>query len=443
MGIFHAYDIRGVYPKELNEKVAYLIGRALVVYLKQHEYVVGMDARMSSPALTRALVKGIIEQGGDVVLIGRCTTPEYNWVCAHYLYKAGVMVTASHNPKEYNGFKVNAAHATPIGYDNGLNKVEKLVAKGKFPKSPRFGKTRIHDHTTDYVHYLKKLIPHPIHHLSVVVDECNGTEGRVARHLFHELGITLHSLNYPPLGTFPHHSPNPLDPKSQRQIEHEVMRRKADLGILFDADADRVLFIDENGHPVSPNHIMAFLAYHYAHPGEVVVYDTTTSQVVPDQIKIKEAKGIQSPVGRSHVLHHMKKYKALLGGESSGHYFFREVYGTDSGILAALKVMEVLSRTNKPLSYLLERFKKYAKSGDINIPLHTESEKQRVMKKIERTYKKGAKLNKKDGLTFQYKDWWFNIRASNTEPLLRLNIEANHWAEMEHKKEEILRVIHS
>ncbi|MEK6963760.1 MAG: phosphomannomutase/phosphoglucomutase [Nanoarchaeota archaeon] len=442
MSIFHDYDVRGVYPKELNEKMAYLIGKALVVFFKHHEYVVGRDARLSSPVLTDALVKGITDQGGDVVLMGQCTTPEYNWVCAHYLYKAGVMVTASHNPKEYNGFKINGPHATPIGYDNGLNVIEKLICK-KFPKPARKGKTRMHDYTTDYVHFLKKLVHQDLHTLRVVVDESNGTEGRVARHLFHELGLIFHSINYKPEGDFPHHSPNPLNPGSQRQIEHEVIRRKADLGILFDADADRVLFIDETGRAVEPNLILALLTHYYARPGDAVVYDATTSRIVPETLAFRHIKGIQSKVGRSHILHHMKKSKAILGGESSGHYFFKEVYGTDSGILCALKIMEMLAHMKKPLTYLLERFQTYAKSGDVSIPLHKESDKKRILRTVERTYKKGAKVKKLDGLTFEYKDWWFNIRASNTEPILRLTIETKDWAFLEHKKEEILRVIHS
>lgn len=442
MSIFHDYDIRGVYPSELDEKVAYSIGRALVVFFKQHEYVVGRDARLSSPALANALMKGITDQGGDVVFIGQCTTPEFNWVCAHYLYKSGVMVTASHNPKEYNGFKINANHATPIGYSNGLDQIEKLTHK-KLPKSLRKGKMRMHDYTTDYVHFLRKLVHHDLHTLHVAVDESNGTEGRIARHLFRELGLQFHSINAKPEGDFPHHSPNPLELSSQRQIEHEVIRRKADVGILFDADADRVLFIDETGKAVEPNLITALLAHYYARPGDTVVYDATTSRIVPETLALRQVKGIQSKVGRSHILHHMKRAKALLGGESSGHYFFKEVYGTDSGILCALKVMEAIAQTHKPLTYLLERFQKYSKSGNIAIPLHKEADKLRLMKKVLSVYKKGAKVKKLDGLTFEYKDWWFNIRASNTEPLLRLTIETKDWAFLEHKKEEILKCLNS
>ncbi len=441
MTVFHDYDIRGVYPSELNEKMAYLIGKAMVVFFKYHEYVVGRDARLSSPALTNALIQGITDQGGDVVLIGQCTTPEYNWVCAHYLYKAGAMVTASHNPKEYNGFKINGPHATPIGYDNGLNTISTLIRK-KFPKPVRKGKTRMHDHTTDYVHFLKKLTHHNLHLLRVVVDESNGTEGRIARHLFHELGLTFHSINYKPDGDFPHHSPNPLNLGSQRQIEHEVIRRKADLGILFDADADRVLFINEIGRAVEPNLILALLAHYYARPGDTVIYDTTTSHIVPETLTFRQVKGIQSPVGRSHVLHRMKQHKALLGGESSGHYFFQEVYGTDSGILCALKIMEILAQTRKPLSYSLERFQKYTKSSDISIPLQKKSDQKKILHTVERAYKKDAKIKRLDGLTFEYKDWWFNIRASNTEPLLRLTLETKDWALLEHKKEEILKILH-
>ncbi len=439
MGIFHAYDVRGVYPAELNEEVAFRLGKALVTFFKEKEYVVGRDARLSSPKLMSALIQGITAQGGDVVNIGQCTTPEFNFVCAHYGYRAGVMVTASHNPKEYNGFKINGPHAWPIGYDTGLRKIEQLVKK-KLPASHRLGSVRMHDYTTDYVHFLRRLVHMDLNKLYVIVDESNGTEGRICRHLFHDIGLKFKSINYAPRGDFPNHSPNPLLQGSSRQLEHEVIRRKVDLGLLFDADADRIVFLDEQGRNIQPNIIAALIVQYYAQKGDVIVYDATTSRIVPEIIQKKKAKGLQSSVGRSHLLHHMKKHKALFGAESSGHYFFKEVYGTDSGIMCALKVMQILAKTRKKLSALVKPLQKYAKSGDINIPLRNHGEKDKLMKKIERAFT-GGRQSRLDGLTVEYKDWWFNLRASNTEPLLRLNVEANDWVTMEHKKEEIIRCL--
>ena len=440
--IFKAYDIRGVYPDQLNEEVAYKLGRALVIFLNAEVIVVGRDMRLSSDSLFKALSKGIMEQGADVIDIGITSTPVFNFSVAEYRHHdGGIMITASHNPKEYNGFKLADSQAIPISSIYGLPRVKKLIEKGKFAKK----KEGTIVETYMLRPYLDKVLGmidwKEINDLKVVVDCGNGMGGISLEPIFKKLrNCELIKLYFEPEGTFPHHEPNPLKEETLVDLKEKVVKEKADLGVTLDGDADRIGFIDEKGNVVSGDLITALIAKELLreNPKEKIIYDLRSSQVVPEEIKKGGGIPLRWKVGHALIKKKMREENALFAGELSSHFYFRDFYFVECADLAMLKIMEMISREKKPLSELVKPLRRYYVSGEINSEVR---DKEGKMKELAEIYKEAQKIDWLDGVTVEYKDWWFNVRPSNTEPLLRLNLEAKTKELMEEKRDEVLKII--
>ncbi len=435
MSIFKAYDIRGIYPQEINEDIAYKLGRAFVTFLKCKKVVVSRDMRLSSKALSDALIKGLTDQGADVIDIRLSSTP-MNYFANNFLKADGsIMITASHNPKDFNGFKLSREKAIPISEDTGIKKIEYLVNKNKF-KDGKKGKVTEKDVLNDYANHVVKFIKKSNKNLKIIADAGNGMAGLTADKIFSKLGLKLEKMYFELDGTFPNHEADPLKEKNVKEIKERVLKEKFDLGIAFDGDCDRVFFIDENGQKIPSDFIIALFSQEFLkkNPKEKIIYDLRSSKIIEETITLNNGKPIMSRVGHVFVKDLMREKDALFGGELSGHYYFRNNFYTDSGIIATVKLIEILSKTNKKLSELVKPFKKYYQSGEINIKVKDK------IKDIEKNYKDGKILHI-DGLSVYYKDWWFNIRPSNTEDLLRLNLEANTKELIEKKKKELLDLI--
>src|SRR3989338_442070 len=438
MSIFKAYDIRGIYPKELDEDIAYKIGRATAYFLKVKQIVVGRDVRFSGPKLFGALTKGINDQGVDVIDIGLCSSPMLYFAVNFLKAKGSVMVTASHNPKEYNGFKFTREKAIPISGDTGIKDIEKLVSVGKFKDIKKRGKVIKEDILKDYAKFVlgfaKKVKP-----LKVVIDTANGMGGLEAPKVFEKLPCKVVPLFFKLDGTFPNHDPNPLKGESLKFLIEEVKKEKADLGIAFDGDADRVFFITEKGEIIPADFITCLIAKEMLkhHPKEKILYDLRSSWIVKETVEEACGKASMSRVGHAFIKEQLRKEKGIFAGELSGHFYFRDAFYTDSGIVAAIWILNLLSSEGKKFSDLIKLLKKYYASGEINSEVE---DKEGKMKELAKIYKDG-KISWLDGIRVDFDNWWFNVRPSNTEPLLRLNLEAKSKEMMEKKRDEILKVI--
>lgn len=438
MGIFKAYDIRGVYDKELNEDLAYKIGKA-AVKLFNSDIVVGYDMRFSSPHLVKALEKGITDSGFNVIDVGLCSTPMFYFAVAFYKHKAGIMVTASHNPKQYNGFKFCKENAMPVSYESGINEIERFVKENTFEKSEKKGKINKKEIFYDYEKHVLKFAG-KIEKLKVVVDSANGMGGLAAPSILKSLGLDVVELYTELDGTFPNHEANPLKEETTKELQELVVKEKADLGIAFDGDADRVGFIDEEGKRVGFDIITALIGETFLkEKGQKVLYDLRSSEIVKEYIESSGGKAVISRVGHSYIKQIMREKDIVFGGELSGHYYFKDNYFADSGLIAAVVLISLMSQKKKKLSELIKPLNKYFQSGEINSIVKDIKNK---LKYIENDYSDGKKLNL-DGLSVYYDDWWFNIRPSNTEPLLRLNLEAKTREKMESKRDELLKKIRS
>lgn len=437
--IFKAYDIRGIYPAELNEETAFLVGRALAEFTQSQEIMIGYDMRLSGPVLKKAFIDGLIKQGIKVWDMGQITTDASYWAAGKYNLPA-VMITASHNPKEYNGFKFAAAGAKPIGEKTGLQEIKKLVQANKWPaKNP--GAVEKKEILDEYIaHALSFIDRTKIKPFKIVVDAGNGMAGEIIPLAFKNLPCEIIPLYFELNGNFPYHQPSPIELKNVQDLIAKVKETKADLGLAFDGDADRVFFIDENGQRVPTNQVICLMLESIlaGHQGEKVVYALTCSKIVPETIEALGGKPIEERVGHSFIKETMRQTKAIFGAEDSGHYYFRENYGVDSGLIAVLILLEILSQKNKPLSQLLKKYQKYYNLEETNIQVE---DKQKVLKSLEEKFSDAREIKKKDGLTFIYADYWFNVRPSNTEPLLRLNLEAKSKELLQQKTEEILAAI--
>lgn len=438
--IFKAYDVRGVYPQELNPEIAYKIGRALVVYLKAKQVVVGRDMRVSSPALASAIIDGILDQGADVCDIGLVSTDCLYFAVGKSGYDAGVMVTASHNPPEYNGFKLCRQEARPLSMDQGIGEIRDLVLRDQFPDPPSPGTLHAKEILDDFAdHVLSMIDTESIRPLKVVVDAGNGMAGKVVPAVFGRLPLQLVPLYFELDGRFPNHLANPLEPENVVDLRRAVLEHKADLGIAFDGDADRMFILDEHGRFVGGDMITALVAKSLLrkHPGAAIVYNLICSRAVPETIEREGGKPIRSRVGHSFIKAKMREHDAIFGGEHSGHFYFRDNWYADSGIIAALTVIELLSKEGVTMSEALKPLDKYYRSGEINSEV---ADQQAVLRRLESRFSDGQ-IDYLDGLTVSYPDWWFNVRPSNTQPLLRLNVEANDPALLEEKTQEVLAVI--
>lgn len=439
--IFKAYDIRGIYPEELDEEVAYRVGRAFVQFLGARKLVVGRDMRLSSPSLSRAFIEGATEQGADVVDIGLCST-DMLYFASGKLELPGAMFTASHNPKEYNGMKLCREKAGPISMDTGIAEIRDLVLSGRFSEPSRKGTVEQRDMLEEYVrHVLGFIRPEAIKPLRVVADAGNGMAGMILPELFKHLPCELIPHCFELDGSFPHHQPSPIEPENIRLLQQWVLEDGGDLGMAFDGDADRVFLVDDRGEPVSGSLTTALVAKRMleTHPGEKIIYNCINSWVVPETIKKYGGIPIKERVGHSFIKQTMAETGAIFAGEHSGHYYFRDNYRADSGLIAAMIILEIISLEDKPLSEILKPFKKYHASGEINSRVEDIPAK---LEEIARRYSDG-RIERLDGVTVEYEDWWFNVRPSNTEPLLRLNLEAKTRELMEEKVREVLEVIRS
>lgn len=439
--IFKAYDVRGVVPDELNEGVARRVGAAFARWAGAPRIAIGRDCRPSSPALAAALTEGITSRGVDVVDLGLAAT-DLLYFASGSLDVPGVMITASHNPARYNGLKFCLAGARPVGQDTGLAEIRELAERDDHPPAERRGSVERADLLDAYTeHVLSFVDPSSFRPLTVVVDTANGMGGLVVPRVFARLPVRLVHL-YPELdGTFPNHPADPIDPENQRDLKREVLARGADLGLAFDGDADRVFVVDERAEGVSGSEITALVAIAMLgrHPGAKIVHNLICSWAVPEVIREHGGVPIRTRVGHSFIKQVMAETGAVFGGEHSGHYYFRDNYRADSGLIAAVVVLEVLSKAGRPLSEVLAPLRRYHASGEINTVVQDQAA---TIEAVAAAYPEGRQ-DRTDGLTVEFDDWWFNVRPSNTEPLLRLNVEARTEELLKEKTAEVLSIIRS
>ena len=440
--IFGSYDIRGIYGQGINEEVAYRIGRAAAQYLEVPEIAVGRDMRVSSPQIATALIRGITDQGVNVIDLGLTTSDELYFAVGKFNYPAGVMVTASHNPAKYNGIKFCRAEARPISKETGLAEIRDLAIKGDFATSAHKGQVTQRDVLNDYVkHALSFIDVNKIRPLKVVIDAGNGMAGMVMPKVFEHLPCTLVPLYFELDGTFPNHQPSPIEPENTADLQKKVREVGADLGAAFDGDADRMLPVDEKGEIVDGAMVTAIAAQSLLqkYPGSTILYNVIVSKSVPELVEKLGGKSFRTRVGHSHIKADMRAHNAIFGGEHSGHFYFRDNWYADSGLIAFLMTLELVSIGDKPLSEMLKPLDHWTRSGEYN---STVSDKEGKIKALEQRFGPQAQsVDHLDGITIDFGDWWFNVRPSNTEPYLRLNLEARTQELMERKRDEILAFI--
>jgi phosphomannomutase len=442
--IVKAYDIRGVVPDELDESLARDIGAAFVRVVGAPTIVIAYDMRDSSPGLARAFADGATSQGADVVDAGLGST-DLLYYASGALDVPGAMFTASHNPAKYNGIKLCRAGASPVGQETGLADVRALVEQGVPSYDGRPGSVTRREMLADYAAYMKKLVPgiEDIRRLSVVVDAGNGMGGLTVPVVFDGLPVELTALYFELDGSFPHHEANPIEPDNLRDLQAKVRQTGADIGLAFDGDADRCFVVDERGDIVSPSVLTALIAVRELakEPGATVIHNLITSHAVPEIVLEPGGKPVRTRVGHSFIKATMAETGAVFGGEHSGHFYFRDFWRADSGMLAGLHVLAALGTSDRPLSRLLAEFSRYVASGEINSEV---AEPTAKMAEIEAVFKArdGATVDHLDGLTVQLSDGsWFNLRPSNTEPLLRLNIEAPDDKTMQALRDQVLAAV--
>lgn len=437
-GIFKSYDIRGIYGKEINEGMAYRIGRAFVVFLKCSEVVVGMDMRLSSESLFDALSRGIAEQGADVISIGLASTPMLYY--ASQSHEAGIIITASHNPSEYNGFKLVGRGAFPISGDTGIAEIQKLAEEGSFPEPSRKGSIRKQDIMQDYISYIRSFMA-AFRKMRVCVDAGNGMVGYTFPKIFPTDRLDYIPMYFEPDGSFPNHEADPMKEKNLDDLKKKVVEEKADFGVAFDGDGDRICFVDENGRAVPADRITALVAAHLLKKdkGAVVLYDLRSSWSTRDAIEQAGGKAVMCRVGHSHIKLLMRKHKAIFAGELSGHYFLRDNSYAENSEIILLLMLKIISDSGKTLSGLVEPLNRYFASGEINFRVE---DKEKIMEALAAKYSSG-RVSRMDGIHASFDDWWFNVRPSNTEPLLRLNMEARTKDTLESRKKDIVEIIES
>jgi phosphomannomutase len=405
--LFKAYDVRGVVPDELDEDLARSIGAAFAEWSAVDAVAIGRDCRLSSPSLAAALSEGITSRGTNVIDIGLAST-DLLYFASGSRSVAGIMLTASHNPPEYNGMKFCLPGARPVGQDTGLGEIRELAQSHAFGPGAHTGTARREEMLEAYVeHVLSFVDVSAMRPLTVVADTANGMGGLVVPPVFERLPMTLVHL-YPELdGTFPNHPADPIDPENQRDLKRELLGRKADIGLAFDGDADRVFLVDEHADGVSGSEVTALVATAMLerHPGAGIVYNLICSWAVPEVIREHGGEPIRTRVGHSFIKQVMAETGAVFGGEHSGHYYFRENYRADSGLIAAVVVLEQLSRSSEPLSAVLAPFRRYHDSGEINSRVDDQDAR---IQELAAVYGDGRQ-DRTDGLTVEFEDWWFNV----------------------------------
>ena len=440
--LFKAYDIRGIYGENMTEEVAYRIGRAAAQYLNVPEIAVGRDMRVSSPQLAAAIIRGITDNGTNAIDLGLITTDGLYFAVGKFNYAAGVMITASHNPGKYNGMKFCRAQAFPVSEETGLADIRDLAISGNFNEPTTKGQVMQRDVTDDYVkHALSFIDVSKIRPLKVVIDAGNGMAGKMMPHVFKYLPGELVPLYFELDGTFPNHPASPIEPENMADLQQKVREVHADLGAAFDGDADRMFPVDDHGNIVDGSQVIEAVSNSLLRkfPGSTILYNLIVSKSVPELVQSLGGKAIRTRVGHSFIKAEMRKDNGIFGGEHSGHFYFRDNWFADSGLIAFLIILELVSVEGKPFSEIIKPLDHGIRSGEVN---STVSDVQGKLKDLEEHFSKGAtSVDHLDGLTIDYGDWWFNVRPSNTEPLLRLNVEANNQSLMEQKRDELLAFI--
>ena len=444
--IFKAYDVRGLYPQEVNEDAARLIGRGFVAYLNARRIAVSRDMRLSSPSMAAAFIDGALEQGADVVDYGLMGTDMLYFAVARDGHDGGVQITASHNPKEYNGIKMVRKEAFPLSGESGINDIRDMIAQGRLPPPAARRGTVTHANVVDdYVkHVLSFIDVSIIKPFNVVLDAGSGIAGMVAPLLFKHIPTRkLTTLCFEVDGTFPNHEANPLIEENRRDITERVIAEKADIGIAWDGDADRCFFLDGEGEFVAGDFVTALLAEAFLikHPGAKIVYDVRASYAVKDTAAKYGSEALMNRVGHAFFKRRMREDDAIFGGEVTGHYYFRDNFYADNGFIPALLILELMSRKGQTLRELLAPLRqKYFISGEINTKVADLRKAEAKIDGLAAKYTAG-RVYTLDGISAEFPDWHFNVRGSNTEPMLRLNLEATSQKLMEEKRDEVLGFI--
>ncbi|MDP8940266.1 MAG: phosphomannomutase/phosphoglucomutase [Actinomycetota bacterium] len=446
--IFKAYDIRGIYPDTLDEGVARDVGRAFVHYLDLpgSRVVVARDMRLSGESLEKAFIEGVTEAGADVLDLGLVSTDALYFAVGHLEEPGGAMITASHNPKEYNGLKLCRENAIALSGDEGIRQIRDLITSGKLLEpAETLGSVEEGDLTKEYAEHCVSFIDTDgLRPLKIVVDAGNGMAGKMLPPVFEKLPFEYVPMYFELDGSFPNHPPSPIEPENVEDLQKRVVEEGADFGAAFDGDADRCFIIDEKGETISGDLLATLVAKNVLEkePGATILYSVVCSKAFPELVEREGGKAIRTKTGHSIIKPQMRKNNAAFGGEHSGHFYFRDNYFADSGIVAMLTVAELVARQDGPISELLEPIDPYVRSGEINSEVE---DQEKTMQQVEDRYSKGdgIEVDHLDGLTVDSGDWWFNLRPSNTEPLLRLNLEAKDRATMEQMRDDLLKLIRS
>jgi phosphomannomutase len=442
--VYKAYDIRGIHPTELDEDGAYAIGRAYAEHFEPRSMAVGRDMRLSAPTMAEAVIRGAADGGADVLDVGMVGTEMLYHAVGSLGLEGGICVTASHNPREYTGMKVVRRGALPVGGDSGLLDVRDRAADG-FGEAERRGDVRPEDVWPSFVDKVLSFVdPAALRPLKVVVDAANGMAGAMLPPVLDRLDVEVVRCYFEPDGTFPNHEPNPLLPENREFIVRKTREQGADLGVAYDGDADRCFFVDDTGEFVPGDFVTALLAETMLakHGGGNVIYDVRASWAVPRAIEAAGGVPLVNRVGHAFIKHRMREEDAVFAGEVSAHYYFRDFWQADSGVVPFLLMLELISERGRKLSEILEPFRShYFLTGEINTPVSDVAVKIQELK--ERYSAEGGRISHLDGVSVDFDEWHFNVRPSNTEPLLRLNLEALSEPLMEEKRDEVVELIRS
>ena len=433
MGAFHAYDIRGVYNRDLDKEMVYKVGFFLPELLKSDKVLIGRDARISSPEMREALVAGLTDAGADVYDMGLTTTPMVYYATGKYGFTASVQITASHNPKEYNGMKVSGENALPVRLDTGLGTIKEWIETRDIVLSGKKGEVHYMDIRKEYIDFLLRY-KKDLSNLNIGVDISNGMAGIIIKDVLGTAGDTLHYIFDEVDGTFPNHEANPLLPENIVDLQRLVKEKRCDVGVIFDGDGDRVMFVDENSRFISPDLMIAVLGHYFLRKGDnaevekaIVLQDIRSSKAIGEYLAPMGAVMHTWKVGRAFAAHKLREIDGLYGGELAGHYYFKDFFYSDSGVMAALIILGIISdfkNRGVSLSQLIASIESYKNSGEINFKIE---EKQRAMDTVRDYFSSKEEVEASfdfDGYRVEFKDWWFNIRPSNTEPYLRFIAEA-------------------
>ena len=444
--IFKAYDIRGTYPEQLDEGVARDIGRAFVNHLglSGSRVVVARDMRLSGDDLQEAFIGGVTEAGADVLDLGMVSTDALYFAVGHLEEPGGAMITASHNPKNYNGFKLCREKAIALSGESGIGQIRDLITSGKLPEPAEYpGSVERTDIAEDYAeHCLNFIETEGLRPLKIVVDAGNGMAGKMLPPLFEKLPFEYVPMYFELDGSFPNHPPNPIEPENVKELQERVRSEGADFGVAFDGDADRCFIVNEKGETIDGDILAALIAKNVLEkePGATIIYSAVCSKAFPELVRREGGTPVRTKAGHSIIKPQMRERDAAFGGEHSAHFYFRNNFFADSGIIAMLTVAELVGRQEGPISDLISPIDPYFRSGEINSEV---ADSAATLQKVEDHFaeNEAAKMDHLDGLTVDLGDWWFNLRPSNTEPLLRLNVEANDATTLERSGDEVLELI--